>query len=102
MKHYFNHNLNQDDATMLTKEALDSYCDKYSEFQPKVAWNNHQAEIALVVAGSKLKGVVEVEPGRIGLDMNIPFLLRPFKKKAIDVIQKEITTWMQRYDKYIA
>ena len=34
--------------------------------------------------------------GHPGPELDVPFLLRPFKKKAIDVIEQEIKKWVKK------
>jgi len=46
------------------------------------------------VKGVKLAGSLEVSEKDIALDLDVPFLLRPFKGQALKVIEEEIRTWI--------
>jgi hypothetical protein len=43
-----------------------------------------------------LKGSLEVSPTSIDMDLDVPFLLKPFKGTAISVIEGEIKEWIKR------
>ena len=43
-----------------------------------------------------LKGVLEVGPSSIDMDLDVPFLLRPFKSTALGVIEEEIRKWIDK------
>ena len=44
--------------------------------------------------GVSLKGSLEVNEKDIALDLDVPFLLRPFKGQALQVIEEEIRSWI--------
>jgi hypothetical protein len=46
------------------------------------------------VKGVSLKGSLEVSASDIALDLDVPFLLRPFKGQALKVIEDEIRQWI--------
>ena len=46
----------------------------------------------------KLGGHVALREKEIELDMKVPFLFKPFQSKALDVIEKEIKSWIKRAD----
>jgi len=48
------------------------------------------------VKGMALRGALEVLPTAIELDLEVPFLLRPFKGQAISVIEGEIKDWIAK------
>jgi hypothetical protein len=43
-----------------------------------------------------LSGSIEVLPRSIDLDLEVPFLLRPFKSQAVNVIEAEIREWIDK------
>ncbi len=97
MKHSVSHGLEQALANQAVRCALDSYAERFAEFEPNVTWlSDSQARIGFVVRGMSLNGAVEVGAETVGLDLEVPFLLRVFKKKAIEVIEREIRLWVDK------
>ncbi len=100
MKHAVPHGLDADLAKRAVDQALQSYAQRFSEYQPKVSWPSAQrASIQFSVKGITLKGAVDLRPKSIDLDLNVPFVLRVFKKKAIAVIEREIQTWLDKAER---
>ena len=97
MKHVIRHNLDIDEARTVARKALESYADRLSEYSPRVGWpRDNRAEVSFSVKGVNLSGTVDVSPSTYELDLEVPFLLRVFKKKAIAVIDREINVWLTK------
>jgi hypothetical protein len=97
MKHAVHHDLDLDTARKATDHALESYKDRFSEYNPQVTWkDDRRAEVAFNAKGVTLKGVFELLDDRVEMDMDVPFVFRLFKKKAIDVIEREIRRWLDK------
>jgi hypothetical protein len=95
MKHSVAHDLGQDKAKEVAVAAFDSYKKRFSEYSPQADWvSDERAQIAFKVKGVSLSGVLEVHPTSIDMDLDVPFLLRPFKGKALGVIEGEIRKWI--------
>jgi hypothetical protein len=87
--------LGQEKATEVTKKALDSYQARFADYKPTANWiNDKRCEIGFSVKGMSLKGVLEVNPSSIEMDLDVPFILKPFKGKALGVIEDEIRGWI--------
>jgi hypothetical protein len=100
MKHAVPHDLGQERAKKVAESALESYSKKFEKYEPRVNWVGPQrAEISFNVKGMKLTGALEVLDRSIDLDLDVPFLLRPFKGQAIHVIEGEIREWIQKEKK---
>jgi hypothetical protein len=96
MKQCVTHRLSKEDALSIATDALKSYVKRYVEYQPKIQWlNRYEAEISFKFKGIKLKGSIEIDDEKIWLDMDIPFLLLPFKHQALNVIHSEITSCLK-------
>jgi hypothetical protein len=54
------------------------------------------ARIEFNVKGMKLQGSIGIQPQVIELDLEVPFLFRLFKNKAIDVIDREVKIWLDK------
>jgi hypothetical protein len=97
MKHEVPHDLGQAKAREVAENAFAAYQAKFAEYQPKVNWTSDKtAEISFNVKGMNLSGLVEVTDKVIAIDLDVPFLLRPFKGKAMEVIEAEIRQWIGR------
>src|SRR3954471_19837137 len=97
MKHSVPHDLGQERAKKVAESALATYSQKYANYNPKVTWKNpNQADIAFKVKGMELSGSLEVLERSIDLDIDVPFLLRPFKSQALGVIEGEIKEWIKK------
>lgn len=95
MKHVVSHDLDEETAKKVARAAFDSYKARFAEYNPTVNWaSERRADIAFKVKGVTLKGAVDVEPKSFDLELEVPFLLRPFKGKAISVIEEEIRRWI--------
>jgi len=97
MKHSVSHSLSRETARKVARAAFDAYKQRFAEFSPQTVWSGEDnAEISFSVKGFTLKGAIEVTDQSIQLDMDVPFLLRPFQSKAIGVIEREINDWIAR------
>ena len=97
MKHTVSHDLGQERAKKVTEAALSSYAEKFSKYSPKTTWTSpSRAQIAFSVKGMHLNGSVEVKDKAIELELDVPFLLRPFQGQAISVIEGEIRSWLDK------
>ncbi len=97
MKHVVPHDLDEAKARTVARSAFDSYKARFSDYNPTVNWatDNH-ADIAFKVKGVSLKGGVDVKPSQFELELDVPFLLKPFRGKAISVIEEEINKWVAK------
>jgi hypothetical protein len=97
MKHSVPHSLPLDAARTVAKKAIEAYQTRFAEYHPTVRWVNDQvAEVSFSAKGVSLKGTFEILADRINLDMEVPLLLRMFKQKAVDVVEREIKNWLAR------
>lgn len=97
MKHSVAHDLGQERAKKVTEQALTSYSTKFAKYAPKTSWTTpSKAQISFSVKGMTLNGTVEIKEKTIDLDLDVPFLLRPFQGQAIGVIEGEIKEWLAK------
>lgn len=97
MKHSVPHSLGKEQARKVASAAFDSYTKRFAEYNPTVDWKNEDlAEIGFSVKGMKLSGSIEVKESEILLDMDVPFILKPFKKQAVGKIEEEIRGWIEK------
>lgn len=95
MKHEVSHHLGQEKAREVADKALAAYQAKFAEYDPKVNWKTDKtAEISFAVKGMKLSGLIGITEKAFEIELDVPFMLRPFKGKALEVIESEIRTWI--------
>jgi hypothetical protein len=97
MKHAVPHDLGPERAKKVAESAISSYEKRFEKYQAKARWvSPTRADISFKVKGISLTGTLEVLPKAIEMDLDVPFLLRPFKGTAIGVIEEEINTWLAK------
>lgn len=95
MKHTIDHNLDVATARKVADRAFAEYKSRFPDYEPTVSWvNEERADISFNAKGVKLKGALEISPKAITMDLDVPFLFRPFQKKAIEVIEREVKVWI--------
>ncbi|MFT6397619.1 MAG: hypothetical protein ACJAYU_002373 [Bradymonadia bacterium] len=91
------HELNPTRARQATEKALESYGERFSDYLPTADWvRDNRCEISFTVRGKTLDGAMELHPGEVHLELDVPFLLRPFKNRALGVIKDQIEIWIAR------
>lgn len=100
MRHVVKHGLNQELAKKATLKAWEAYQERFAEYSPSATWvSDTRADVSFRVKGVTLKGALELEPGGVGLELEVPFLFRPFRKIAISKIEEEIRKWVAKAEK---
>jgi hypothetical protein len=95
MKHTVAHDIGREQAKRVAEAAWNSYSNRFSNYSPSCQWEtDNKANIGFNVKGVSLKGSLEVNDRDIALDLDVPFLLRPFKGQALKVIEDEIRVWI--------
>lgn len=97
MKHSVAHDLDQDTARKVARHALEGYARQFERFDPKVEWiNEDRAEVRFSAKGLTVKGLLELRLNQFIIELEVPFLLKPFQKKAVDVVEGEIEEWVEK------
>jgi hypothetical protein len=97
LKHVVQHGLGFEKAKKVAEAAVGSYTERFKKYDPKVSWKTERkATISFSVKGMSLEGVLEVDDQNIEMDLDVPFLLRPFKGTALSVIDEEIKKWLAK------
>jgi hypothetical protein len=95
MKHVIQHDLDTPTAKRVADHAFAAYKAKYPDYQPSLQWvSDRRADVTFNAKGVKLNGAMELDAGTIALDLDVPFLFRPFQKKAMEVIEREVRVWL--------
>ena len=97
MKHAVPHDLGIEKARTVADAAFARYKETLSQYNPRSNWvTDRRAEISFSVKGITLNGSVELQQSSIDLELDVPFLLRPFRGKALSVIEKNILKWIDK------
>ena len=97
MKHSVAHDLDIELAQRAVKVVLEAYAQRFDQFSPQVNWiSAAKANIGFSAKGVVVSGAVDVAERQIFIDLEVPFLLRVFKKKAITIIEREIRVWIDK------
>lgn len=97
MKHRVPHDLGQEKARKVTEAAWQSYSERFSKYAPTCVWTSEStAKIGFTAKGMKVEGEIDIQPTSIDLELDVPFLLKPFKGVAISVIEEEINKWIAK------
>jgi hypothetical protein len=97
MKHEIPHDLDIATAKTVTARAFESYRARFAEYRPKLEWvTDRNARIEFKVKSWTLNGSIGLRAGSIELDLDVPWLLRPFRNTAIEVIEKEVRIWIAK------
>lgn len=95
MKHIIDHDLDVATARKVADRAFAEYKARFPNYEPTVNWSSErQAEISFNAKGIRLKGTMEIAAKAIEMELNVPLLLRPFQKMAIEVIDREVRVWI--------
>jgi hypothetical protein len=97
MEHVIPHDLDLATAKKVTDRAFETYKARFPEYSPTLRWaSDRRAEISFGVKGIRLDGAMSIAERAINLDLDVPFLFRPFRKVAIEVIEREVKAWIDK------
>ncbi len=97
MKYAVPHDLDLPTARKAAEKSFASYAIRFAKYQPKANWpTDTHCDVSFTVKGLKLEGTIDLEPKAIDLDLDVPFLFRPFKSRALAKIEEEIEKWIQK------
>lgn len=97
MRHSIAHDLGKERARKAVLAAFESYRARFARYDPNASWKTQdQAAVAFTAKGITLRGAVEIREASVELDLDIPLLLRPWKDRALVVVQREIETWLEK------
>ena len=97
MQHEIPHDLSVKEAQAVARQAIDSYAQRFAKYSPEIEWRDASAvNVAFTAKGVRLQGAFKVEPDRFRMELDVPFLLRPFQSKALKVIDREVQHWVAK------
>jgi hypothetical protein len=97
MKHSLPHSLGLETARKVVRSAFETYSQRFSEFAPRTTWSgDDMATVSFSAKGMSIQGTVLVRATSIDVDLEVPFLLRPFQGKAVEVLERELQKWIHK------
>jgi hypothetical protein len=91
MKHVIHHHLDVGQSRRLAERALEHYEKRYAKYEPRVRWlDERRAEVTFTAKGVSIRGAVELQPGAIAVDLEVPFLFRAFRGTAVRILEAEV------------
>ena len=97
MKHEIHHGLEPDLAKKAIDKAMEAYSARFADYNPRFSWvSDTKGELGFKAKGVSVDGQIEVVGDKILVDLQVPFLLRVFKGKAMDVIDREVKKWVEK------
>lgn len=97
MKHVLAHDLSPEVARKVAREAFAAYRVRYAKYRPTMTWvDDDRAELSFTAKGITLRGSCELIPGAVVCDLRVPVIFRPFKARAVAVVERELASWSER------
>lgn len=100
MQHSVKHSLDQATARLAADKAFESYSVEYAKYSPTANWTSEtHCDVTFTVKGIKLEGFLDLNPGQIDMDLSVPFWARPFKGRALELIEREVRNWVGKAER---
>lgn len=97
MKHEIHHGLTPELAKKAVGKAMEAYSARFSDFNPQFDWTSEtKGRVGFRAKGVSVSGDIEIAGPTILVDLEVPFLLRVFRGKAIEVIDREVKVWVEK------
>ncbi|HVH97088.1 MAG TPA: polyhydroxyalkanoic acid system family protein [Enhygromyxa sp.] len=97
MTHDIPHDLDISLARLAAKKAAEAYGKRFAEYDYKATWvSENRVELGFTVVGRRLEGAMNIKSDRLELELDVPLMLRPFRGKALEIIEKEARSWIDK------
>lgn len=91
MKHVLQHNLDLATSKQIADRAFGHYQQRLAKYEPTVRWlDDRHAEVHFHAKGLHVSGRVELRPGAVEIDLDVPFFFRAFRGPAIRILDEEL------------
>jgi hypothetical protein len=86
-----------DDAVPLLERAMASYRERFATYEPSFAWTGkHEGRFGFRALGADVDGKIALTDGACEVTLDVPWRLKPFRKKALEVIEREVRHWISQ------
>lgn len=97
VKHDIRHDLELNLAKLAARKAVEAYGERFADYDFHSRWiDETKVELSFAVAGKRLDGNILVRTDALALSLDVPFVFRVFKNKAIDIIEREAKKWIAK------
>ncbi len=97
MKQTIAHDLSMELARQAANAALADFQRRFPHAHITPEWlSADEAIVAFSIRGFHLNPRIRLRPGAIDVEMDIPFLARPFEGRARARIERELALWLDR------
>lgn len=97
MRYAVKHDLDGELLHRTIEAAFSSYQQRYPGYDPSLIWTSAtQARIGFRARGMAVSGNVDMHPGELDVDLDLPLVFRVFKKRALAVVDAEVQGWIRR------
>lgn len=95
--HTLRHDVTHEQARAAIRTALEVYCRKFPQFDPKTSWlNENRAQTEFRFKRITFLAEVEVLPDRLEMGMDVPLMFWPLRNRALAMLESEINKWLAR------
>jgi hypothetical protein len=99
-QHEILHDLDFDLAKLAAERAADAYAKRFEEYDYKATWvSSSRVELGFTVMGKRLSGAMTVKAKKLELELEVPLVFRPFRGKALEIIEREARVWLEKAKK---
>jgi len=97
MKHRIRHGLELPMARKVIEKAMEGYAARFPDYHPRFVWRSDTVgELSFKAKGLSVAGDLEIIGPEVTVDIEVPFIFRVFKGKALKVIESEVNTWVAK------
>ena len=81
----------------VVEKAYGSYKDKLADYSPQLTWvDDTKARIGFKVLGKSIEVFLTVTAKTVEMTGDLPFMFRPFQKKIVSVVGREVEKWIDK------
>lgn len=96
-QHEILHDLDFDLAKLAAERAAEAYAKRFAEYDYKATWvSSSRVELGFTVMGKRLTGAMNVKARKVELELEVPLVFRPFRGKALEIIEREARVWLEK------
>lgn len=96
VKHTVSHPLSTADAKRAIEAAFGEYSTRFSGFAPQLQWlAAEHAQVGFQALGRRIVAQVRLRDQALDIEMDVPFMARPFLGRATAAIDREVARWVR-------
>jgi hypothetical protein len=89
--------LGRERALEVALEAWEEYSRRFAKYNPELSRESeYRAWLSFRARGIVVRGSIEIRDDEVEMEIDVPLLLKPFKKVAVAAIEREIADRVAR------